>query len=353
MIQPGFPLLTVNSPDYQKEHQRLIWALQIHQCLKLFCFHWIDLIQSEGFRKEVFPCVHQQVKEWAGKVQLQLWPCGQARNAPVIFHLLPGNGKCRLSRQHFLQRGFNPGTLGSKPWSSQPQAVMNNCHSTAQAHRGTEDRAAPSSGQEKSRRQSRNSWTHQVQWTKAMMFKSERRKQMWQDAGQRMPAATSGNCPVPGPFPAARTGNAPGTPLLQEGNWNLGFNFSKLPHTTLEHNKFNFPHASGEFLHIGMQHEKTNSDYWVLMVKAKADSEITWREEKREQHHAKIASPVRTCSSATSFILSPLQSEFMVTPTLKSVNHKSTQDPALPQTKAQRAQHGWQVLLFFIYSATS
>lgn len=31
----------------------------------------------------------------------------------------------------------------------------------------------------------------------------------------------------------------------------------------------------------------------------------------------------------------PLQSEFMVTPTLKSVNHKTTQDPALLQTKAQ------------------
>lgn len=31
----------------------------------------------------------------------------------------------------------------------------------------------------------------------------------------------------------------------------------------------------------------------------------------------------------------PLQCEFMVTPTLKSVNHKTTQDPALLQTKAQ------------------
>lgn len=141
----------------------------------------------------------------------------------------------------------------------------------AQAQKSTEDR----NGQEK-RRQSRNFLAHQVKWTKAMLFKSARREDICKDA------ATSGTCHVPGPLPAAGTGTAPGILVLQEGNWNLGVHFPK-------QNKFNFPHASGEFFHLGMQWKKTNSLLRSLMVKAEADSKKL-HEEEGEQHHAKIAS---------------------------------------------------------------
>lgn len=114
-----------------------------------------------------------------------------------------------------------------------------------------------------------------------------------------MSAATSGNCHVPGPFPAAGAGNAA---------WKLksGFHFAKLPYTTLKQNKFYFPRTSGEFLHVGMQCKENNSLLSGLMVKAEADSQKLHEEKKRRTAPCKNSQLLlELVHQATSFILSP------------------------------------------------
>lgn len=61
----------------------------------------------------------------------------------------------------------------------------------------------------------------------------------------------------------------------------------------------------------------------------------------------------RTCSLAGSFLLSPEICIHGYAHNVNTVNHNTTQDPDLFQSKLHRTQQGWQVLLFFIYSATS
>lgn len=58
----------------------------------------------------------------------------------------------------------------------------------AQAQKSTEDR----NGQEK-RRQSRNFLAHQVKWTKAMLFKSARREDIWRMLPPLGPAMCQGH----------------------------------------------------------------------------------------------------------------------------------------------------------------
>lgn len=148
MIQFGFPLMNLLwiAPDYQKETSTPDLGPQNWSIFETFLLplNWFNP-QSEGLQKKFFPCLHYQVTDRAGKVQLQLWPCGQARNLPVTFHLLPGNGNCRLSQQHFLERGFNPGSLGwissqagraQSPHSPSPREWWRDSHATRAVRTG-------------------------------------------------------------------------------------------------------------------------------------------------------------------------------------------------------------------------
>lgn len=145
-------------------------------------------------------------------------------------------------------------------------------------------------------------------------------KEHMRDAGQSC-------CPfweLPGPFPAGRTGMHQALFCKRENeSWALiSPNFLI---TTVEQNKFSF----------GLQCKKINWLLSNLMGKAEADSQKLQEEKKKRTAPCKNSQLLLELVHQPLLLFFPLQCEFMVTPTLKSVNHKTTQDPALLQTKAQ------------------
>lgn len=116
-------------------------------------------------------------------------------------------------------------------------------------------------------------------------------------------------------------------------------------HTALKQNKFNFPllHCIPAF--IGMQWKKSNSS---LMVKAEADSQKLHEEKKKRTAPCKNSQLLLELVHQPLLFFFPLQSEFMLTPTLKSVNHKSTQDPALLQSQAQSSARVTAFIILYL-----
>lgn len=143
MIQLSFPLLNLFELTQitKRERQLLIWNLTTDQYLKLSCFHWIDLTHKVKATEEILP-----LPAAPGYRLSRPSPAPTvARNVPLMFHPLPGNGNWALSQQHFLLRGLTQALWAG---SAARQGGMRNSQGAAAQAQGTEDRTAPGKEQE-------------------------------------------------------------------------------------------------------------------------------------------------------------------------------------------------------------